>query len=38
VTPNALALQIERGEAILMPPEPMFDRAVNRALQKLKAA
>jgi hypothetical protein len=38
VTPKALALQIERGEATLMPLEPMFDRAVNRALEKMKAA
>jgi hypothetical protein len=38
VAPDALALQIERGEAIIVPIEPMFDRAVNRALETLKAA
>lgn len=38
VAPDALTLQIERGEATIVPVEPMFDRAVNRALEKLKAA
>lgn len=38
VAPDALALQIERGEATIVPVEPMFDRAVNRALETLKAA
>ncbi|HTY03415.1 MAG TPA: DUF1631 family protein [Rhodocyclaceae bacterium] len=38
VAPAALAIQIERGEAAIVPVEPIFDRAVNRALQALKAA
>jgi hypothetical protein len=38
VSPDALILQIERGEAILVPAEPMFDRAVNRAIETLRAA
>lgn len=38
VAPDALALQIERREASIVPVEPMFDRAVNRALETLKAA
>lgn len=38
VAPAALALQIERGEASIMPVEPIFERAVNRALETLKAA
>jgi hypothetical protein len=38
VSPDALVLQIERGEATIVPVEPMFDRAVNRALETLKAA
>ncbi len=38
VAPDALVLQIERGEATIVPVEPMFDRAVNRALETLKAA
>lgn len=38
VAPAALALQIERGEASIVPVEPIFDRAVSRALQALKAA
>lgn len=37
VAPAALALQIERGEAALVPVEPIFDRAVNRALESLAA-
>lgn len=38
VAPAALALQIERGEAAIVPVEPIFDRAVHRALETLKAA
>lgn len=38
VAPDALALQIERGEAAVVSDEPMFDRAVSRALETLKAA
>jgi len=38
VAPAALALQIERGEAAIVPVEPIFERAVNRALETLKAA
>ena len=38
VSPEALILQIERGEAAIVPVEPMFDRAVNRALETLQAA
>ena len=38
VSPEALALQIERGEASVVTVEPMFDRAVHRALETLKAA
>ncbi|HRF12117.1 MAG: hypothetical protein AW09_004509 [Candidatus Accumulibacter phosphatis] len=38
VSPDALAVQIERGEATILAAEPMFDRAVNRALETLKAA
>lgn len=38
VASNALALQIERGEANIVPVEPMFERAVTRALETLKAA
>jgi hypothetical protein len=38
VAPAALALQIERGEASIVSAEPIFDRAVNRALETLKAA
>lgn len=38
VSPEALALQIERGEASVVTVEPMFDRAVHRALENLKAA
>lgn len=38
VAPDALVLQIERGEATIVPVEPMFDRAVNRALETLQAA
>lgn len=38
VAPAALALQIERGEASIVPVEPIFDRAVSRALQALQAA
>jgi hypothetical protein len=38
IAPAALALQIERGEAAIVPVEPIFDRAVSRALESLKAA
>jgi hypothetical protein len=38
VAPAALALQIERGEAAIVPVEPIFDRAVTRALEALQAA
>jgi len=38
VAPAALALQIDRGEASIVPVEPIFDRAVTRALEALKAA
>lgn len=38
IAPAALALQIERGEASIVPVEPIFERAVNRALESLKAA
>jgi hypothetical protein len=38
VAPAALALQLERGEAAIVPVEPIFERAVNRALETLKAA
>lgn len=38
VSPDALVLQIERGEAAIVSDEPMFDRAVSRALETLKAA
>jgi hypothetical protein len=36
VSPAALAVQIERGEAHIIPVEPIFDRAVNRALETLR--
>jgi hypothetical protein len=38
VAPAALARQLEKGEAMIVPIEPLFDRAVNRALETLKAA
>ena len=38
VAPAALALQLERGEASIVPVEPIFERAVSRALETLKAA
>lgn len=38
VSPDALALKIERGEVTILSVEPMFDRAVNRALETLQAA
>lgn len=38
VSPDALALKIERGEATILAVEPIFDRAVNRALATLQAA
>jgi len=38
VTPAALAVQIEQGEASIVPVEPIFERAVHRALETLQAA
>lgn len=38
VAPAALAVQIERGEATIVPVEPIFERAVHRALEALQAA
>lgn len=38
VSPAALTMKVERGEAVIVPVEPIFDRAVNRALETLKAA
>jgi hypothetical protein len=38
VAPAALARQLEKGEAAIVPIEPIFERAVNRALETLKAA
>lgn len=38
VAPAALARQLERGEAAIVPVEPIFERAVSRALETLKAA
>lgn len=38
VSPVALAHQIERGEATLVSATPIFERAVDRALQSLQAA
>jgi hypothetical protein len=38
VAPAALAMQLERGEAAIVPVEPIFERAVTRALETLKAA
>ena len=38
IAPAALALQIERGEAHIVPVEPIFDRAVSRALETLQVA
>jgi len=38
VSPPALALQIQRGEASIVRVQPIFERAVNRALETLKAA
>jgi hypothetical protein len=38
VAPAALAVQIERGDAHIVPVEPIFDRAVNRALETLRVA
>jgi hypothetical protein len=38
VAPAALALQLERGDAAIVPVEPIFERAVSRALETLKAA
>lgn len=38
VAPAALAVQIERGEAAVVPLEPIFDRAVSRAMAALQAA
>ncbi len=38
IAPAALALQIRRGDAAVVSVEPIFDRAMNRALESLKAA
>ncbi len=38
IAPAALALQLERREATIVPVEPIFERAVSRALETLKAA
>ena len=38
IAPTALALRIEAGEARVVPVEPIFDRAVTRALETLKVA
>lgn len=38
LSPAALAHQIERGEAALVSAAPIFERAVDRALQTLQAA
>lgn len=38
IAPAALALRIETGEARVVPLEPIFDRAVTRALETLKVA
>jgi hypothetical protein len=38
ITPAALALQIQRGEAAVISAEPLFDRAMSRALESLQAA
>ena len=38
LTPAALAHQIERGEATLVSAAPIFERAVDRALEALQAA
>lgn len=38
VSPAALARQLEKGEVSIVSVEPIFERAVNRALESLKAA
>ncbi|MBL8490071.1 MAG: DUF1631 family protein [Rhodocyclaceae bacterium] len=38
VSPDALALQFEHGEAVPVSALPIFDRALDRALDNLKAA
>jgi hypothetical protein len=38
IAPAALALRLERGEAHIVPIEPIFDRAVSRALETLQVA
>lgn len=38
VSPEALSLQLQRGEVRLISPEPIFDRALNRAIDALQAA
>ncbi len=38
VSPEALALQVERGGARLLEAEPIFDRVVGKALESLQAA
>ncbi len=36
IAPAALVLRVERGDARVVPVEPIFDRAVSRALETLK--
>jgi hypothetical protein len=38
IEPAALVVQLRRGDATIVSGEPIFDRAVNRALESLKAA
>jgi hypothetical protein len=38
ISPEALALQVQRGEVCIVQVEPIFDRAVTRALEALQAA
>jgi hypothetical protein len=38
ITPAALVVQLQRGDASVVSAEPIFDRAMNRALESLQAA
>lgn len=38
VSPEAMSLQLQRGEARIVPTEPIFDRAMTRAIDVLQAA
>lgn len=38
VSPEAMSLQVERGEVRILPTEPMFDRALTRTIDLLQAA